>query len=347
MMRPPKPTKPFSAITPKHRSAILASLLVIITTTLLFHSRKPKSNPQFTLPSPKWNAFQSSVDPRPTVDRINGTDSIWQVPTSPKAVLFIAHGCNGRAANFWDPSPRCPGCVGLPEERLIALQALDRRFAVLTVSSVGRCWSFGREEERVIGIIKNWVAKNTLGDLPIIALGASSGGYFVSSLAMKMKFSSVVIMIAEGVFDSIDVSGDYPPTLFVHMPKDRKRERLIRMNMEALRKKGVDIGEVRCEEFPLVPEFFSDRIPGLDRTVSVKLFEMLREKGFVDEKGYMRRDGRAIPWKEGVKGMNLTSGDGLDLYGHVQEEMNLAYAYHEMTSFPMEQILDWVESHIR
>ncbi|RCU28013.1 hypothetical protein DVA81_19915, partial [Acinetobacter baumannii] len=62
---------------------------------------------------------------------MNGTDVIWQIPDSPKAVLFLAHGCNGRASNFWDRSLSCPNCVGLPEERLIVFHALTRRFAVL------------------------------------------------------------------------------------------------------------------------------------------------------------------------------------------------------------------------
>jgi hypothetical protein len=38
--------------------------------------------------------------------------------------------------------------------------------------------------------------------LPVAALDASSGWYFVSRLAAKMSLAAVVIMIAEGAFGS-------------------------------------------------------------------------------------------------------------------------------------------------
>ena len=31
---------------------------------------------------------------------------------------------------------------------------------------------------------------------------------------------------------------------------------------------------------------------------------------------------------------------------HIQEELNLAFAYHEMTSLQSEQIFNWFESHM-
>jgi hypothetical protein len=48
-----------------------------------------------------------------------------------------------------------------------------------------------------------------------VALGASSGCYFVSMLASKMGFRSIV-MIVEGVFNQIDVGKDYPPLIKIN-----------------------------------------------------------------------------------------------------------------------------------
>ncbi|XP_078431746.1 secretion-regulating guanine nucleotide exchange factor isoform X2 [Wolffia australiana] len=213
-------------------------LVVALLGTLALFSFKHKARSVYHSDTQrlKWNSFWSSVQFHPTVEIINKTEIIWQIPDSARAVLFLAHGCNGRAANFWDRSPSCQNCVGLPEERLIALQALHQKYAILTISSSGRCWSFGKEERRVQNIIQWWVAENKLQELPLLALGASSGGYFVSSLAKDMKFSSIVLMISEGVFDSMSVLKEYPPTLFVHMPKDRVRNLRIKLNMESLRK---------------------------------------------------------------------------------------------------------------
>ncbi|WOL11110.1 hypothetical protein Cni_G19871 [Canna indica] len=282
---------------------------------------------------------------QPTVRFMNGTDVIWQIPEFPKAVLFIAHGCNCRAGNFWDQSAACPHCIGLPEDRLIVLNALDRKFAVLAVSSSGRCWSKEKDIAIVKWIIEWWIQENKLEKLPVTALGASSGGYFVSALAKEMRFSSIALMIASGVFDSMGVPVGYPPTIFVHMPKDLHINRLIKKNMEALRKKGIDVKEVRCMEFPLTPALLSERIPGLDQAFSLMLFKLFQEKGFIDEKGYLKNDGRATSWKQALKEKEPSS-EKYEWLDHIQEELNLAFAYHEMTSLPIDDILHWFESHM-
>ncbi|CAN6978361.1 hypothetical protein BRARA_I04055 [Brassica rapa] len=281
----------------------------------------------------------------PTVEIRNGTRLIWKIPTNkPKAVLFIAHGCHRKASDFWDKSPSCPKCTGLPEEKVLVRTALSKSFAVITVSSSGTCWSFGKEKRVVRDVIKTWVKKHNLESLPLVALGASSGGYFVSALALDMEFSSIVLMIAEGVFDRISVSKRYPPTLFVHMPKDVYRQQKIREFLEGLRVVGVDAAEVECLDLPLSPGFLGDRIEGFDGGVSAQVFEVLREKGFVDEKGYMKRDGRRTPWREALSGYKISLEESL--VTPVEEELNLAYAYHEMTSLQSEQIFNWFESHM-
>ncbi|KAJ4981191.1 hypothetical protein NE237_032028 [Protea cynaroides] len=325
-------------------------LFLISSSGLFLSSKREQVNSSFDLSKLKWNRFQSSVQFQPTVELRNETEVIWQIPDSPKAVLFLAHGCNGRAANFWDRCPSCLNCIGLPEERLIVLHALARKFAVITISSAGECWSLGRQQERLIvkEIIKWWVAKNKLEKLPLVALGASSGGYFVSLLATDMKFNSITLMIAQALFYGKVVPDEYPPTLFVHMPKDHARLQIINENLLALREKGIDVAEITCMEFPLYPNFLADRIPGLDRTVSVKLFELFQKKGFIDQNGFMKKDGRRTKWKEALRERETLLSDKtvLDLGHHIQEEMNLAFAYHEMTSLQSEQIYDWFESHM-
>ncbi|KAB2085411.1 hypothetical protein ES319_A05G397100v1 [Gossypium barbadense] len=152
-------------------------------------------------------------------------------------------------------------------------------------------------------------------------------------------------MIAEGLFDHMDIREDYPPTLFVHMPKDLRRQQKITEFIEVLRNKGVDVAEIECMELPLSPTFLSDRIPSLDQTISATLFNLFREKGFVNENGYMKRDGRATHWKDALQDSkpNLLEKD---LVHPIEEELNLAFAYHEMTSLQSEEIFKWFESHM-
>ncbi|CAL9205319.1 unnamed protein product [Musa hybrid cultivar] len=326
----------------KWRAVALASLTLIAVTCILINREKP--NPSSDLLKHKNAGFQSSVRFRPSLELMNGTDVIWQIPDSPKAALFIAHGCGVRASNFWDKYPGCPNCTGLPEERIFVLRALERKFAVLTISSLGRCWSF-EETEAIKWIIKWWIEKNKLGKLPIMAMGASSGGYFVSALAAEMRFRSLSIMIAEGVFASAGVPKDYPPTLFVHMPKDRNTMKKIQKNMKTLRQNGVLVKEIRCMQFPLSPDLFSNRIPGINQTLSVKMYHLFSEKGFIDENGFMNNDGRQTQWKEALIQRNIIP-ENYELLNHIGEELNLAFALHEMTSFETDGILDWFESNM-
>lgn len=325
----------------------VASMLMLLVFFLVFRSDSDGENPilAYELSKQKWNSFDSLVHLHPTREFRNGTDLIWQVPESPKGVLFLAHGCNGKAINFWDKSPQCPDCIGLPEERLLVLHGLSQGFAVITISSAQRCWTMGKEVLDVKDIIEWWIGRRKLEKLPLVALGASSGGYFVSVLATAIKFSSTVLMIAEGKFEGMDVKGDYPPTLFVHMPKDLYRQQKIDEYVEVLKGKGIDVGVVECVEFPLSPNTLADRIPGLDQELSRKLFEFFREKGFVDQNGYMKKDGRKIKWKKALEEKKTLLRDE-HLVPHIQEELNLAFAYHEMTSVHSDQIFKWFESHM-
>ncbi|XP_010504845.1 PREDICTED: uncharacterized protein LOC104781793 [Camelina sativa] len=318
----------------------------LVAVLLFCFSGKKNQSSELELELPRHisNNVNPDFESHPTLEIQNGTQLIWKIPKSPKAVLFIAHGCHRKASDFWDKSSDCPECTGLPEERFLVRFALAKKFSVLTVSSAGKCWTLGKEKTIVENIIKSWVDKHKLQRLPLVALGASSGGYFVSALATHLRFSSIVLMIAEGVFDQISISKHYPPTLFVHMPKDVYRQQKIREFLEGLRMEGVDAAEIECLDLPLSPDFLAGRIPGLGSDVSAKLCKLFQDKGFVDEKGYMKRDGRRTPWKQALSGNKISLEQSL--ITPVDEELNLAYAYHEMTSLQSDQIFNWFESHM-
>ena len=82
-----------------------------------------------------------------TLETLAGATTVWQLPTSrARGVLFLAHGCNHRATDFWPQSAACTSCVGLPEEVRITQDALNAGLAVIAVNSaddMSRCWSIG------------------------------------------------------------------------------------------------------------------------------------------------------------------------------------------------------------
>ncbi|KAG2649685.1 uncharacterized protein LOC120655185 [Panicum virgatum] len=327
---------------------IASTCALLLLATALLLPRAPPAPPLTTGAAVRLDA---------RVTRRSGNEVLWQLPpasTPLRAALFAAPGCTIRATDFFDASTGCPRCAGLPEERRFTRAALARGYAVLAVSSRAECWSLdaggegGSELAAVESIIKWWTTEEfpQLAGLPLVGIGASSGGYFLSALAARVRFSSVVVMIAEGVYGAMaDIPAGYPPALFVHMPKDAERAGLVADSMGKLKAKRVDVREIRCDDFAVSAEFLAERVPGLTRAVADALVDVLRRKGFVDEKGFLKKDGRSTPWKKAAEEAKVLP-EGFNLERHVNEELNVAYAYHEFTSLKNTEIFEWFESHM-
>ncbi|GJN19401.1 hypothetical protein PR202_gb06678 [Eleusine coracana subsp. coracana] len=339
-------------------AAIIAGTcaLLLLATALLLPRAPPPA-----LPDLASSSAAVRLDAR--VERRSGNEVLWQLPpaaTPPRAVLFAAPGCTIRATDFFDTSPGCPRCSGLPEERRFTRAVLARGYAVLVVSSRAECWSLddaapgegekgndSSELAAVASIIKWWTQEKfpQLAGLPLVGIGASSGGYFVSALAAKVRFSSIAVMIAEGVYGTMgDIPTWYPPALFMHMPKDAERARDVAASIGTLKAKRVDVREIKCDQFAVSAEFLAERVPGLTRAVADALVDVLRRKGFVDEKGFLKKDGRRTPWKKAAEEAKVLP-EGFRLERHVTEELNLAFAFHEFTSLKNAEIFEWFESH--
>lgn len=55
---------------------------------------------------------------------------------------------NGKAAHFRNKCLECKHCVGLPQERLIVLEEITRKFAVVAVSSKGKLYFWNPNDKR-------------------------------------------------------------------------------------------------------------------------------------------------------------------------------------------------------
>jgi len=149
------------------------------------------------------------------------------------AVLFLAHGCSHAATDFFDKGTQCARCIGLPIERRIVRESLKRGYTVVAISSIDRegskCWHPDFDAPRISRGLEFVAETARLGRLPIVALGASSGGRMVHELAAsdlpeslaapgrtRLAAAAVQIMpIPVG-----DVDDKYPPTILWHMPRD-------------------------------------------------------------------------------------------------------------------------------
>eukprot|EP00897_Mesotaenium_endlicherianum_P009758 jgi/Mesen1/8810/ME000053S08216 len=172
----------------------------------------------------------------------------------------------------------------MPEDRALTQAALRRGYAVIAIGSQDACWDAtwppesSQDVATVLPIITQWQHKHALLALPLAALGASSGGYFVTVLAHRLKLNALAVYISSGVEAALSAEPElveqgarFPPTLFVHMPRDKKMARRVARSVALLRARGVHAAELPCEALPVTPLFFAERILGVNTTASEKV----------------------------------------------------------------------------
>lgn len=193
-------------------------------------------------------------------------------------------------------------------------------------------------------VLKSWRETHKLEGVPAVALGASSGGYFISCLAHATKFQALVIIISSGVPNAFiqngDIEGAYPPSLFVHMPKDGITARRVAHNMQVLQSAGVHTAEIKCKEMKLDEHFFSRRMTSITPRLSQEMFKALQESGEINGEGYLLPVFRD-EWQDELQSRKLIRDESL--IPELKEELHLAFGWHEMTSEFAEEMMDWFE----
>ena len=155
--------------------------------------------------------------------------------------------------------------------------ALDSGYATIALSCYdrtrSRCWNFGVDGPRVARALESFRRTNKLEHVPLAALGASSGGSFVLQMPKLIHLDAVVsqIMAVPTHVLRPSAGGTYPPTLFVHMSRDVHTTGLVRKCVHELRKNGGIVARKQVEPQPITATFFSDRIPGMDPSLSAQV----------------------------------------------------------------------------
>ncbi|CAM6099130.1 unnamed protein product [Calypogeia fissa] len=287
-----------------------------------------------------------------------GQDVVWQIPSNPKAVLFMAHGMDKDPLGYFDPGPNCRQCYGLPENRGAVLAALERNYAVILVKSVDRYWlPWGVEvwppppsEDRfnVISIIKEWTKEHFLDHLPLAAFGYSSGGNFSTLLSFDLSFKSLILMCTPGeVLALVHANASFPPTLFLDMPADTTYSSMAAYGRKLLETKGVRTGMIDIFPRPISPLNFTEKIPCLQRETAELIYGAYKAESWLDDDDYVIMnpimvDPEAVLWKHNVLPFCQSEND-LCLAQHVLQEIGVAYAFHSFSSQFNQQIFDWLD----
>lgn len=287
-----------------------------------------------------------------------GVEAVYELPAGraggAKGVVFLAHGCNHGARDWFPPGAACAECVGLPEELSVVRAVLGRGYAAVALSSRDRhskCWALHADGPRARGALEELRRRHGLAEAPLYALGASSGGSFVAGLALEMQLDAVGVMIAAPPRALLKGRADYPPALFLHMPRDTTTAHGVEAAMEELRDAGVRAAEVKAHPLRVGPRFFSDRIPDFAPLASKAVARALGDARMLDQAtGELLDDPRETGWRQPLQQLErrfpgVLGGDTLvaDESG-VAEVLNVAWSLHELFSDATQQALDWFES---
>lgn len=276
----------------------------------------------------------------------------------------MAHGCQHRGTDFWPRNKECSRCLGLPEELCIVRTALARNLLPMAVTSADRCWGqqdFDRVEKAVAHV---YTSEGLDPALPLYAFGASSGGEFVGALAgtstvgrekLKCRIPQIMGISDDTVFSTLGPDGKEatwtaPPTVFIHMPvRDKMTAEGVAMTRMSMRASGVPVAEFHCKPLPITDNFFAERMDNVTLQQSKALSGALRKASLLDVDGQLRADPRREPyvWRQALlqTGVPQALEDSLeaDLSG-LSEEMNVAWAAHEMCASFASEMLEFCEN---
>jgi hypothetical protein len=280
-----------------------------------------------------------------------GIDIVYEVPDSPKGVLFVAHGCSHSATDWWPASTTCAKCTGLPVEESIVKEALKRKIAVIAVSSVNRvhkCWG-SRDANRVIQAIshfyKNFIPSDS-ANIPLFLLGASSGGSFVGFLAQQSSIQPPVSALCVQISS---VGGDriatLPSTVFVLMSRDAHTLSHVQEIAPTIKNSKILVTEPR----PITLEYFAQKTRGfITAAESHAVHNALAAGGFINNSTFLLEDDpRQTNWRQ-VVAMAIPSAvphrDNLIAdHSAISELLNVAWDMHEITDDCNIEVFDWFE----
>mmetsp|Transcript_130217 Transcript_130217/g.243644 ORF Transcript_130217/g.243644 Transcript_130217/m.243644 type:complete len:363 (-) Transcript_130217:150-1238(-) len=308
-------------------------------------------------------------DRRPNYARVDGSiETLWQRPAGQIAgVLFFAHGCKHQATDFFYKNSgthqwqfqACDKsyfgrCLGLPEERQFVELARSRNYLVMAVSGgTGRqsCWDMDGDRSRVEKALRHVFQHEglSLGKMPILATGASSGGQFMGPLALHLsslhdfKKSLRCVIPQISAFTSLDASEMTVPTFFLPMARDKRTLQVVNENVEAITRNNARVSKQEVADVPVADEF-EDEQYGISHGKQV--VTQLEVNGFLDDQGKLKEDPRSSDWRSALKSPPSVI-DGVDTLAPdesaVAELLNVAYAQHEFTSRYAREALDFCE----
>ena len=229
---------------------------------------------------------------------------------------------------------------------------LRRQLALIAISSLDRtgkrCWTELRKDggRKVAGILREWIDRENLNQVHLYAMGASSGGQMALTLPRHMGVRGVYSQVRGVETHVLQLPNGrvYPPTAFVHMPRDAKNKAVITADIAALRAVRTPVLEVEIHPRPVTVEFLIERSPLIDRLIGERIIAALKQSKVLGEDGWLKEAPRPLTetWAPIVHKVVGNMSLKLD-ESHVGELVNLAWAKHELVSDEAEAVITWLQ----
>jgi hypothetical protein len=299
---------------------------------------------------------------------IADTELFYLLPSGDitSGLLIYFHGCGHSGQDMFK----------LPEDRIVAMAALRRGLAVLSITSSDRtagCWS--DEDVKLISekkVVEKWMKSVKLpSSLPRMGMGASSGGSILFSMYKALDLKSLASYIApagyaaDEMMDSPKGKVALPATAYVHMPKDKQTADFIAKQVTSLKSLGVPTKVFEVKPHPFTLNLCDQRLPEIgDRRCHVFL-RKVQEKypHLLDLDNNVLKPYGSGEWNEvfkdskldddlrhivGAPAVHKGQADPLHFSGHsyswaaMMEEISVSYAEHEMTCEFRNKVLDFL-----
>ena len=288
--------------------------------------------------------------------------TIYEVPRgNPKGIVFLAHACTHGAYDFWPPSEHCSHCTGLAEEVLISRTAINSGYIVIAVNSSDRshgCWGQSSSDvEYVKSAIYSLREKYHLFNVPLFAIGASSGSSFVWNMACRGEVDGVILQVLPVDTNKYHSSVGFRtssgiPIAFNPMKRDLHTYKGMYANFEQLLK-FVDPALLKfqeCSPIPITATYLLSRLPFLELYEAENLVKELKDFGHLNKStGYLIIDptSKNSNWRDVIKfaatQMSLQHPLVLEMgKSPFAKTLNRAWAYHEYCVTYIKEDLEWM-----
>eukprot|EP00977_Amphora_coffeiformis_P020824 scaffold8573_cov164-Amphora_coffeaeformis.AAC.3 len=287
-------------------------------------------------------------------------------PQGPRAVALLLHGCSHSALKFFSPQPYyCPTCIGLAEElQITRLLVQQQTLLVLAVTSQDRqrgCWS-GADVAHVQDVLLHFNITSaditdtadttaTIHHVPILALGASSGGHFAAQLAVRGMAHAALVGVMSLRDDLVQQWRNHNPVPLVlaPMPRDKHTTAATTRNYQQMQanhqhhtdnssNNNVWLDTTTCVPLPVTVSYLNNRVPHMTKSMAQQIVTALTQGRHLDAtSGMLQRDPTRSDWRIVLRDAcgnagcleNLPLGPGIS---PLAKALHRAWAFHEYCS---------------